>query len=53
MDATVERIAVSEQMNHELFPDSEFVNVKYADAVKYMKRWLETRFQWTKMDWIG
>ncbi len=46
IDATVERIAPSEQMNHELYPDSEFVNVKYDAAVKYMKRWLEARFEW-------
>jgi hypothetical protein len=53
MDATVERIAVSEQMNHKLFPNSEFVNVKYADAVKYMKRWLEARFQWMDSEFLG
>lgn len=52
MDATVERIAQSEQMNHELYPDSEFVNVKYAAAVKYMKRWLESRFEWMDEEFL-
>ncbi len=46
IDATVERIAPSEKMNHELYPNSEFVNTKYDSAVRYMKRWLEARFAW-------
>lgn len=53
MDATVERIVESEKMNHELYPDSEFVNVKYDAAVQYMKRWLEARFQWMDSEFLG
>ena len=53
MDATVEQIAESEKMNHELYPDSEFVNTKYDAAVKYMKRWLEARFQWMDSEFLG
>ena len=53
IDATVERIAVSEKMNHELYPNSEFVNTKYDAAVKYMERWLEARFQWMDSEFLG
>ena len=52
IDATVEYIAQSEVMNHELYPDSEFVNVKYSAAVKYMKRWLESRFEWMDSEFL-
>ncbi|MBR2433952.1 MAG: CotH kinase family protein, partial [Lentisphaeria bacterium] len=53
IDATVERIAESEKMNHELFPDSEFVNIKYDAAVAYMKRFLEARFRWMDSEFLG
>ncbi|MBQ9997368.1 MAG: CotH kinase family protein, partial [Clostridia bacterium] len=53
IDATVERIAVSEKMNHELYPNSEFVNTTYDAAVKYMERWLEARFQWMDSEFLG
>ena len=51
--ATVERIAVSEKMNHELYPNSEFVNTTYDAAVKYMERWLEARFAWMDSEFLG
>ncbi len=52
IDATVERIAQSEQMNHELYPNSEFVNIKYSGAVTYMKRWLKARFEWMDSEFL-
>ncbi len=52
IDATAARIAPSEAMNHDLYPNSEFVNTTYDSAVRYMKRWLESRFAWMDEEFL-
>lgn len=49
IDPTVEYIAMSEKMQHHLYPNSEQMNIPFEDAVRYMKDWLDTRIEW--MDW--
>lgn len=46
IDQTAERIALSEQLNHALYPSSELGSSNFDEAVSYFKSWLSQRIAW-------
>lgn len=53
IDETVAHIAESEKLEHELYPHSEFMDVQYSAAVKYLKRWLNYRILWMDKEFVA
>ncbi len=49
IDTTVEYIAMSEKLQHNLYPHSELTDIPFEDAVEYLKNWIDARIEW--MDW--
>ncbi len=52
IDATAQRIAASEQLNHALYPHSELGSSDFTEAVDYFESWLEKRIEWMNGEFL-
>ncbi|MGM9647907.1 MAG: CotH kinase family protein [Eubacteriales bacterium] len=52
IDQTAERIAISEQLNHALYPVSELRNDSFEGSVAFFKSWLNQRIEWMDSEFL-